>query len=449
MSKLSLSVTLLTAFIAASVAPGEARAESRRIAVVAQGGLERQPLALAAAATGREPYLLKTPDGACLDDRAATALLARSAATEMVIGCAVVTAGTTMVMVRRLHPAGVERRAGVVDGAGTPQELARITNALAAQVMGARAAAAAPAIPAATPSSTPPAPAAPSPAPAAPPPAPAAPSPAPAAPSPVPAALPPAPAAPPPAPAAPPPAPAAPPSAPAAPSSALSPTAAALPPTAAPAVALPGVAAAAPVAPAAAPEPTTAAAPPAPRAAVADATRPADTTPSPSPPPSLPPTSAPAATLSVAATPARQPAATAYNAVVLFAGSNGFGYGAGYRGQWRLGGGAAVLAGVDANLAVGLDIGLATRDAGPSASIVLAPTALTLKAVRSFGEVTAAARAGLAGVFAYTAVDPAWSLDLTVLGVAGAEARYGRWLGALDILAGKGTVALLSAGIAF
>jgi hypothetical protein len=158
------------AFMAVSAGPAEVRAEPRKIVVVAQGGLERQPLALAAAAAGREPYLLKTPDGACLDDRAASALLARSAASEMIIGCAVVTAGTTMVMVRRVHPGGVERRAGVVDGAGTPQELARITNALAAQAMGARP----PAAPSPAPTPTPPPP----PVPAAPPPAPACPLPA-------------------------------------------------------------------------------------------------------------------------------------------------------------------------------------------------------------------------------------------------------------------------------
>jgi hypothetical protein len=134
---------------------------------------------------------------------------------------------------------------------------------------------------------------------------------------------------------------------------------------------------------------------------------------------------------------------------VLFAGSNSFGFGAGYRGHWRIGGGDSLLAGVGANLAVGLDIGVATRDAGPAASIVLAPTALTLKAVRAFGDVTAAARAGVAGVFGYTSVEPSWSLDLTVLAVAGAEARYGRWLAALDVLTGQGTVALLSAGISF
>ena len=400
----------------------------------AQGGLRRQPLALAAAAAGREPYLLKTPDGACLDDCAAGALLARSAASEMtLIGCAVVTAGTTMVMVRRVHSGGVERRAGVVDGTGTPQELARITNALAAQAMGA-CPPAAPA-PAPTPAPTPTPTLAPTPTPTPPPaPVPAAPAPVPAAPSPAPAAPPPVAA---PAPSSTHAAASSPSVAPAAPGP--TPVPAASPPSSVPAptpvstAPVSGAAAGAQVAPVAAPSTDHTGG----RARRGAARRRARAVPRSRPPPSGRrrrrhrhrtggSTPAAATTLSVVATPVppRAPAAaTAYNAVVLFAGSNGFGYGAGYRGQWRFGGGANLLAGLDADLAVGLDIGVATRDAGPSASIVLAPTALTLKAVRSFGEVTAAARAGLAGVFTYTGIDPAWSLDLTVLGVVGAEAR--------------------------
>src|SRR5262245_56951206 len=86
-------------------------------------------------AGGRSPYLMRTPDGACLDDRVAVALAARSAMLEVLIGCAVATAGTTMVVVRRVHAGGIVRRAGVVEGSGTPDELARLAGALAAQAL--------------------------------------------------------------------------------------------------------------------------------------------------------------------------------------------------------------------------------------------------------------------------------------------------------------------------
>jgi len=138
-----------------------------------------------------------------------------------------------------------------------------------------------------------------------------------------------------------------------------------------------------------------------------------------------------------------------YQAIVLFAGSDGFGYGAGYRGQWAVGGDPVPLAMLDAKLAIGVDLGIATRDAGPGASVALVPMGLTMKAVRAFGPITAAARAGVAGVFSYTSIDPTWSLDLTIAGLTGVEARYGLGLLALDVLAGKGTSFLLSAGLAF
>ena len=134
---------------------------------------------------------------------------------------------------------------------------------------------------------------------------------------------------------------------------------------------------------------------------------------------------------------------------MLFAGSDGFGYGAGYRGTWGVGGDPGPLASLDAKLAIGLDLGIGTRDAGPAATVALVPIGLTMKAVRAFGPVTAAARAGVAGVLSYTSVDPSWSLDLTLAGLTGVEARYGLWLGALDVLVGKGTSFLLSAGLAF